>query len=193
MKNATMIAAITTTGMTTAMATMAPVDRPLLWLVVPDAVAATAVAEVPLDSLVADTMVLVDAGSEFKPDPVGLVCDPDCDVEVGSCVVVLSRSDCCQRICTLKAFTPSNAPTEKVDRKVELFVATAVSELEAKPPMARLQPYEVAKKRELTWHAKGETLRGPSAVASGQQVALVSVAVPSVTSVEHATVYPFGQ
>lgn len=188
-----MIAAITTTGMTTAMATIAPVERPLLWLAVLDAVAAASVAAVPLDPLVADTTVPVEVGSELELDPVGLDCDSDCEVEVDSCVLNPTRSDCCHRICTLKAFTASNVPTEKVDKKVDLFVATAVSELEAKLPMAKLQPYEVAKKRELTWHAKGETLSGPSAVGSGQQVALVSVTVPSVTSVEHATVYPCGQ
>lgn len=140
-KNRPINAAITTTGTTTAIATIAPVERLLLPVELLDAAAAVAAAMA--DPLVADEAALVAAGNESDEDPAGCVVDVDW-------LVLVLRSDSCQRICTLKAFTASRVPTEKVDVKVELLVAITVRESEASVPSGRTHPYEVAKKRLLT-------------------------------------------
>lgn len=63
-----------------------------------------------------------------------------CEVEVDRSVLVKLRSDSCQRIWTLYAFTASNVPTEKVEVKVETLVAMTVRESEASVPKAKAQP-----------------------------------------------------
>lgn len=186
MKNPAMMAAITTTGITTPIAILAPVESPLLLVSLELALALLASVDVASVAVVLVRTVVAALAELAMPVAV------DLDVEEDSSVLVI-KSDACHRICTLYAFTASSTLTEKADVKVELFVATTVKEFVANGPRLRTQPYEVAKNRLLTWQENAALLRLPSAVGSGQHVALVSVAAPLVTSVEHATVYPDGQ